>query len=145
MAKKSQKLWSVIVCVQVSLQSLEVAAKGYKERLLPLVDGLLEAYDVMAGLVNVAGKEDQDGILRDLKGGPDERREVVAKLMNMLSLWNWSTQWVTQLTVLREAVVSVREEVSDKMIIMTMERNTVNPTAGEEGAYKEAEMMNLQN
>jgi hypothetical protein len=57
MAKKSQKLWSVIVCVQVSLQSLEVAAKGYKEvesekmenawlmcqRLLPLVDGLLEA------------------------------------------------------------------------------------------------------
>lgn len=115
------------------------------QRLLPLVDGLLEAYDVMAGLVNVAGKEDQDGILRDLKGGPDERREVVTKLMNMLSLWNWSTQWVTQLTVLREAVVSVREEVSDKMIIMTMERNTVNPTAGEEGAYKEAEMMNLQN
>ncbi|OAF57437.1 hypothetical protein VC83_04804 [Pseudogymnoascus destructans] len=55
-------------------------------------------------------------------------REVVAKLLKMMELWSWSSEWVIELTVLREAVVSVREEVADEKMTMTMALNTVNPT-----------------
>ncbi|ELR10507.1 hypothetical protein VC83_04803 [Pseudogymnoascus destructans] len=64
MVKTSQKLGNVIAGVQISLERLVDAAKGYKkagsekmwnawliyQRLLPLADGLSEEYDVMGEL-----------------------------------------------------------------------------------------------
>ncbi|OBT45333.1 hypothetical protein VE00_04008 [Pseudogymnoascus sp. WSF 3629] len=154
MVQTSRKLGSVIVGIQVSLERLEDASKGYKEvrnekmgnawlmcqRLLLLADQLSEAHDVMGEFVEILGMEDQEGFLRDLKGGEKTRREVVGKLLKMMELWFWSTEWVIQLTMLREAVVSVREEVADEKTTMTMALNTMNPTAGEEGGDEVSEM-----
>ncbi|OBT73585.1 hypothetical protein VF21_07665 [Pseudogymnoascus sp. 05NY08] len=150
MIETSQKLENVIVGVQVSLGRLEVAAKEHVrsekignawlmcQRLLPLAGQLSEAHAVVVGLVKGAGNGDQEGILRDLKEG-EKRRKVKTKLQNMLSLWNWSTEWLVPLTLLREVVVSVREEVADEK--MTMGPNTVDLAVKKE----ESEEMDLLN
>ncbi|OBT81358.1 hypothetical protein VE02_10165 [Pseudogymnoascus sp. 03VT05] len=149
MVETSQKLENVIVGVQVSLGRLEVAAKEYVrsekignawlmcQRLLPLAGQLSGAHAVVVGLVKGAGNEDQEGILRGLK--EEKRSEVVTKLQNMLSLWNWSTEWLVPLTLLREVVVSVREEVAYEM--MSMEPNTVDPMVKEVG-LEEMDLLN---
>lgn len=145
MVETSDKMGRVIEGVRLSLQRLKCIAEGCSRalygsesmagallmtrRVEPLIEKLGVAHGVLAGLVDVVRRESREEILYELRYGEAERGLAVAKLMMLMELWTWLGEWLDQLVVLREAVVSVREDVADKRIQNGLD--TVRPAIDE--------------
>ncbi|KFZ24142.1 hypothetical protein V502_01393 [Pseudogymnoascus sp. VKM F-4520 (FW-2644)] len=127
MVETSGKMGRVIEGVRLSLGRLRCATEGSSSesmrgawwmtrRVEPLIEKLGVAHGVVAGLVDVVRRESREEILYELRYGEAARGLAVAKLVMLMELWTWLGEWLDQLVVLREAVVSVREDVADKRI-----------------------------
>lgn len=80
-------------------------------------------------------KENGEGNLYQLHWSEGERRVAVGKLIMVMKLWTDMGEWLDELVVLREAVVSVREVVADKRLEMGLD--TVKPATEEDSEESE--------
>lgn len=99
------------------------------ERLMPLVEKLKEAFEEVTDYVEDVGGWNVEGLMNEMKAGPEQRRATVAKLTRVMEVWTVLGEWLDQLLITREAVVSVRERVMGKRIAIWA--GTVNPPKGQ--------------
>ncbi|KFY94535.1 hypothetical protein V500_03181 [Pseudogymnoascus sp. VKM F-4518 (FW-2643)] len=156
MVETSDKMGRVIEGIRLSLGRLRCATEGSSSgsmrgawwmtrRVEPLIEKLGVAHGVVAGLVDVVRRESREEILYELRYGEAARGLAVAKLVMLMELWTWLGEWLDQLVVLREAVVSVREDVADKRIQNGLDTVRQEVEAGREEGSEEMDLETEEN
>ncbi|KFY39503.1 hypothetical protein V494_03936 [Pseudogymnoascus sp. VKM F-4513 (FW-928)] len=126
LVETSRKLGDAIEGVRLSMARLvRVCVEGfgiYKSvqmwyamtmcaRVSPLMEQLAEAHEVLEPLVERIGMEPVEGIMIRWQSG-EERERTQRTLSLVMQLWTWQSDFVDELVVFREAVVSIREVVT---------------------------------
>jgi hypothetical protein len=126
----------------ISLMKLRAATEGVQgmevvcqraEVLMGLVEGLKDAYPEVMRFAEDVGGWDVEHAMSMLKGRADERRMAAKELMDVMDTWNTLGQWLDHLVVVREAVVSEREEMVDKKEGMELDaaKNPIKAGSGQ--------------
>ncbi|KFX92634.1 hypothetical protein O988_07179 [Pseudogymnoascus sp. VKM F-3808] len=114
------------------VQGMELVCQR-AEVLMGLVEGLKDAYTVVMRFAEDVGGWDVEHAMSMLEGSADARRMAVKELMDVMDTWNTLGQWLDYLMVVREAVVSEREEMVDKKEGMELDaaKNPIKAGSGQ--------------
>ncbi|KFY01540.1 hypothetical protein V490_00861 [Pseudogymnoascus sp. VKM F-3557] len=126
----------------ISLMKLRAATEGVQgmevvcqraEVFMGLVEGLKDAYTEVIRFAEDVGGWDVEHAMSMLQGSADDRRVAVKELMDVMDTWNTLGQWLDHLMVVREAVVSEREEMVDKKEGMELDaaKNPIKAGSGQ--------------